>query len=128
MDAGTARGAGFDLTAPACVIMACILHFVDARTARGIVATLTEALAPGSYVIISVGFAPGQAGREFANAYNAQSGPRIYSHSWPEITGMFGALELVPPGLVDARAWQAGWPPTAPPEHDGIVAGLGRKA
>jgi O-methyltransferase involved in polyketide biosynthesis len=122
------RGAGLDLTAPVCVVLACILHFVDGGTARGILAVLTEALAPGSYVIISVGFAPGQAGRDFANAYNAQSGPRIYSHTWEEITATFGGLELVPPGLVAAQAWHAGWPQTAPPERDGIVAGLGRKA
>jgi O-methyltransferase involved in polyketide biosynthesis len=122
------RGAGFDPTAPACVVLACILHFVDAQTARGIVATLTEALAPGSYVVISVGFAPGQSGREFANAYNAQSGPRIYSHSWEEITAMFGGLELVPPGLATAPAWRPGQGQTAPPEQASIVAGLGRKA
>jgi O-methyltransferase involved in polyketide biosynthesis len=122
------RGAGFDLAAPACVVLACVLHFMDAQTARDIVATLAAALAPGSYVVISVGWAPGQSGREFASAYNAQSGPRIYSHSWEEITAMFGGLELVPPGLATAPAWRAGSEPSAPPEQASIVAGLGRKA
>lgn len=122
------RAAGLDLTEPACVVLACILHFMDAQTARDIVATITAALAPGSYVIISVGFAPGQSGRDFASAYNAQSGPRIYSHSWEEITAMFGGLELVPPGLATAQTWRAGWGQAAPPEHASIVAGLGRKA
>jgi hypothetical protein len=36
------RRAGFDPAAPACVVLACVLHFVDAETAHGIVA------APGS--------------------------------------------------------------------------------
>jgi O-methyltransferase involved in polyketide biosynthesis len=122
------RGAGFDLTAPTCVIMACILHFVDAATARGIVATLTETLAPGSYVIISVGFAPGQAGEDFAKTYNAQRGPQIYAQSWEQITALFDGLQLVPPGLSDAAVWQAERPQTAQAERDSmIVAGLGRR-
>ena len=122
------RRAGLDLTAPVCVIMACILHFVDTETALGIVAKLTGALPAGSYLVISAGYGPGQSGRDFANTYNAQSGPRIYSHSWDEITAMFAGLELVPPGLVTATAWPDGPPRTAPPEQPGIVAAVGRKA
>jgi O-methyltransferase involved in polyketide biosynthesis len=41
------RAVGFDLDAPACVVLACVLHFVDAETAQGIVTTFAEALAPG---------------------------------------------------------------------------------
>jgi S-adenosyl methyltransferase len=40
------RTAGFDLDAPACVILACVLHFVDAETAHNIASTFTRALAP----------------------------------------------------------------------------------
>lgn len=102
------RSAGFDVTAPACVILACVLHFADAATARGIMATLAGALAPGSYFIVSVGFAGGQAGADFARTYNAQNGPRIYAHSWEEITALFGGLELMEPGIVDSAAWRPG--------------------
>ena len=122
------RAAGFDPDVPACVLLACVLHFVDAKTAQGIVSTFVEALAPGSYVVISVGFGRGQAGTDFASRYNAQDGPRIYAHTWEEITGMFAGLELVPPGIVETSAWQPGQPDTAPEEQPSmIVAGVGRR-
>jgi SAM-dependent methyltransferase len=123
------RGAGFSLAAPACVIMCCVLHFLDAGTARGVVQTLTRALAPGSYVIISVGFGQGRAGAEFARTYNAQDGPRIYAHSLDEITALFDGLDLVPPGLADAATWQAESPPAGLAEQESmILAGVGRRA
>jgi O-methyltransferase involved in polyketide biosynthesis len=124
------RAAGFTPAQPACVILACILHFLDAPTAQGVVHRLVAALAPGSYVAISVGFAPGHAGDDFARTYNAQDGPRIYAHSWDQITALFDGLELVPPGLVDAAAWQVGQAaPDAPGDQASmILAGLGRKA
>jgi S-adenosyl methyltransferase len=100
---GEIRAAGFDLDAPACVVLACVLHFVDAETAQGIVSTFVQALAPGSYVVISVGFGQGRAGTDFASTYNAQDGPRIYAHSWQEITGLFAGLELIRPGIVETR-------------------------
>jgi O-methyltransferase involved in polyketide biosynthesis len=123
------RAAGFTPAQPACVILACILHFLDAPTARGVVHRLVEALAPGSFVAISVGYAPGHAGDDFARTYNAQDGPRIFSHSWDQVTALFDGLELVPPGLVDAATWQAGQAPPDPPAGQAsmILAGLGRK-
>ena len=87
-----------------------------------------QALAPGSYVAISVGYAPGPAGDDFARAYNAQDGPRIYAHSKDEITAMFDGLELLPPGLVDAAFWRADRPARTPAEGTSmILAGVGRK-
>ena len=125
------HAAGFDLAAPACVVLACVLHFVDAETAQRIVSTFVQALAPGSYLVISVGFGRGQAGTDFASRYNAQAGPRIYAHSWDEITAMFAGLELVPPGIVETSAWQPeqpGSPDVVAEERASmIVAGAGRK-
>ncbi len=71
------------------------------------VAGFTRSLAPGSYMIISVGFGKGRAGQEFASTYNAQDGSRIYAHSWEDISAMFDGLELVPPGIVDCASWGA---------------------
>jgi O-methyltransferase involved in polyketide biosynthesis len=123
------RGAGFSLAVPACVILCCVLHFLDAETAKGVVTRFARALAPGSYVIISVGFGRGRAGDEFASTYNAQDGSRIYSHSWEEIAAMFDGLELVPPGIADSATWRAEWPRTARAEQDSmILAGVGRRA
>jgi O-methyltransferase involved in polyketide biosynthesis len=122
------RAAGFDLDAPACVVLACVLHFVDAETAHGIASTFAHALAPGSYLVISVGFGRGREGTNFASTYNAQDGPRIYSHTWEQITGLFDGLELVRPGIVETSAWLPGQPETMPEEHASmIVAGVGRR-
>ena len=95
------RAAGFDLDAPACVVLACVLPFVDAETAQGIVSTFVQALAPGSYVVIS---------RQ-------------------EITGLFAGLELVRPGIVETSAWLPGQPDMEPEERSNmVVAGVGRRA
>jgi hypothetical protein len=122
------RASGFDLDAPACVVLACVLHFVDAETAHDIASAFTRMLAPGSYLVISVGFGRGQEGSDFASTYNAQHGPRIYSHSWEEITGLFDGLELVPPGIVETSAWLPGQPEAGLGDHAAmIVAGVGRR-
>jgi O-methyltransferase involved in polyketide biosynthesis len=122
------RAAGFDLAAPACVVLACVLHFTAAETARAIVRGFTEALAPGSYVVISVGYGRGKAGTDFAGRYNSQDGSRIYAHAWEEIESFFDGLDLVPPGLVDTVAWRAEWPRTTGADRDDmIVAGVGRR-
>ncbi|HEY1640040.1 MAG TPA: SAM-dependent methyltransferase [Streptosporangiaceae bacterium] len=121
------RAAGFSPAAPAGVILGCMLHFLDAPTAHGVLATLVGALAPDSYVIISVGYSPGADGQHFARSYNAQDGPRIYAHALPDITALFNGLELVPPGLVNAAAWQAPEPPPHDEDPSMILAGVGRK-
>jgi len=125
---GDIRAAGFDPDAPACVVLACVLHFVDAATARAIASTFTRRLAPGSYLVISVGFGRGRAGTDFASSYNAQAGPRIYAHSRDEISGLFDGLDLVPPGIVPTSAWQPD-PPGAPlgDAETAILAGVGRR-
>ena len=44
-----------DLAEPVCVIMSGVLHFADPATARDIAAAFVRAIAPRSYLIISVG-------------------------------------------------------------------------
>jgi hypothetical protein len=54
----------------------------------------------------------------------------LYLHSPKQIAGFFGGLELVGPGLVDAREWDPAPGSTASPSNrDGgcILAGVGRK-
>jgi SAM-dependent methyltransferase len=116
------RAAGFDLNAPACVILACVLHFADWPAARGIVTTLARALAPGSYLVVSIGYARGQEGDSFARTYNSQNGPRIYAHSWEQITALFDGLDLVVPGIVDSALWRAEQPVTGPAERSNMIA------
>jgi hypothetical protein len=123
------RSTGFDVSEPACVVMACVLHFVPAPVARDVVARFAGALAPGSYLIISVGYGTARAAAQFTNTYNAQDGSRIYSHSWAEITAWFEGLDLVPPGLADVTTWRPERPGDTRPGGDTMIAGgVGRRA
>ena len=56
-----AIGAGLDLTRPSCLLMGALLHFFPADAARDLVAAYVAALAAGSYVVLSVGRADGDA-------------------------------------------------------------------
>ena len=91
-----------DLAQPACVILSGVLHFADAGTARGVTATFARALAPGSYLIISVGSGNPSEGENFTSAYTAA---RVVIHSQQDILGFFDGLDLLPPGVVAVRCW-----------------------
>ena len=114
-----------DLAEPACVIISGVLHFVDPATARAIADGFAQAIAPGSYLIISVGSGNPSEGENFTSAYTAA---RIYIHSRDEIQGFFGGLELVSPGVVSVRDW-AGDDPALDlePLTATFVAGVARK-
>jgi O-methyltransferase involved in polyketide biosynthesis len=117
------RQAGFSLDVPACVILCCVLHFLDAGAARGVVARFAQALAPGSYLIISIGWAKGQDGHDFASTYNAQDGSRIYAHSRDDIAAMFDGTDLVEPGIVDCATWRAGPESPGPADQTSMILG-----
>ena len=112
---------------PVAVILALILHFLDFGTAHAAAAELTESIVPGSYVVMSVSAGDEQASGTPIREYKAGT---LYLHSPEQIAGFFGGLELVGPGLVEAREWDPAPSGTAAPAHrDGgrILAGVGRK-
>jgi O-methyltransferase involved in polyketide biosynthesis len=96
-----------DLAAPACLLMGFLLHFFAPEAARDLVARYAAALAPGSYVVLSAGRGDSDAADSGFGAYSS-AGIRVYNHSVADFAGFFGALELVPPGVVDVRAWHPG--------------------
>ena len=107
------RRAGFSLDAPACVILCCVLHFLDAATAKGVVSSLARSLAPGSYVIVSIGWGKG-AGRPRVRQYLQRPGrppdlrPHLGRHLGP----------VRRPGAGASRAWwtaRPGGPTRRPP-------------
>jgi hypothetical protein len=115
-----------DLAEPACVILSAILHFADAGKARDVAATFARALAPGSYLIISVGSGSRTESENFTTAYTAAP---IYIHAQEDIASFFDGLDLVPPGVVAVRLWNGDGPaldvdaPTAT-----FIAGVARKS
>jgi S-adenosyl methyltransferase len=90
-----------------------VAHFLaDGDDPAGIVATLAGALAPGGgFVAIShltADFAPEQVGAGVA-AYNTLVSDGITARTHREVTGLFGGLSLVAPGVVPVSEWR--------PEH-----------
>jgi hypothetical protein len=116
-----------DVTKPFCVILTMILNFVGPDEASGIIATLRDAMPGGSFLMIALGVnddEPAMA-RDFIQAF---SPALVHLHSRAQIAGYFAGLELVEPGLTEARYWRV---PVRPadggPRPADALAGLGRK-
>jgi S-adenosyl methyltransferase len=94
---------------PVAVLLVAVLHFVtDSEGPAGIVAAITEHLAPGSYVVIShvtgdqlPAGAVRQARQLYLSAYTTGT-----ARSRDHIGRMLDGLDLVPPGLTDVAAWR----------------------
>jgi O-methyltransferase involved in polyketide biosynthesis len=123
-----AIGPGIDLTRPACLSMGALLHFFPPDDARDLVARYAAALAPGSYVVLSVGRADGDEESRGFGTYSSVGAAQAYNHSMAEFTGFFGPLTLVPPGVVDAREWHPDddQPVPPPPRPGQALVGVAR--
>jgi O-methyltransferase involved in polyketide biosynthesis len=123
-----AIGPGIDLTRPACLSMGALLHFFPPDEARDLVARYVAALAPGSYVVLSVGRADGDEESRGFGTYSSAGAARAYNHSVAEFTGFFGPLTLVPPGVSDAREWHPDddQPVPPPPRPGQALVGVAR--
>jgi O-methyltransferase involved in polyketide biosynthesis len=125
--ASPALAAMIDLNKPACVILTMILHFLESSQAQHIVSTFVRALAPGSFLIISVGVsnhAPDLSDR-VTTAYTAGA---LHEHDRQQIAGLFTGLEILEPGLTEVRNWPSTQPDTVTPERPAdVLAGVGRK-
>jgi hypothetical protein len=121
-----AAGTGIDLDEPVCLILAMVLHFYDAATARTLVSAYVDELAPGSYVVITVGAGDPAIGDQITRAYDAAP---LHNHSRDDVASFFTGLELIDPGITDARAWQPGWRTPAPffDRAGQVLAGVGVK-
>ncbi len=120
--------ATLDLSQPVAVLLLAVLHFLAAAAdPAGIVADLTRALAPGSYVVIShltADLAPGQVGAA-VEAYNAAVPGGVIPRSHAEVTALFGGLPLVPPGVVPLTEWRP-TSATGPAACADLYAGIAR--
>jgi O-methyltransferase involved in polyketide biosynthesis len=111
-----------DLDRPVCVILALVLHFVSGQEAARIVRGLTGGLAPGSYMVVSVGIREDvERAEQFSQAYTAAS---VQLPTREQVRSYFDGFDLVEPGLVDARTWHTEY--IADDRQGGVVAGVGR--
>lgn len=121
--------AGFlDLDRPACLIMGALLHFYDAEAARDLLGRYLSALAPGSHAVLSIFHFAGPKAARFAKLYTEKVQP-FFIHDRALFSSFFDGLELVPPGVTDARVWQPGKEPAPEPAPRNATAygGMGRK-
>jgi O-methyltransferase involved in polyketide biosynthesis len=116
-----------DFTQPTAVLLLAVLHFVpDAADPVGIVAALASALAPGSCVAIShltADLAPEQVAAA-TRAYNKLAPVPVTARSHAQVSGLFGGLPLLAPGVVPVSEWrpEAGNPFGQPADlHAGVV-------
>jgi hypothetical protein len=121
--------AAVDLSAPVCLLMGALLHFYSPQAARDLVTSYVSALGPGSCLVLSIGRGDGEQSERAWGTYSAGVASS-YNHSVEDFTSFFGSLELVPPGVVDARAWRPGWEQTIPlvPRDGQALVGVARVA
>jgi hypothetical protein len=119
-----------DLSRPVGLMLVAILQFIsDEDDPAGIVTRLVNELPPGSHVVISHPASDLQAPAmaEMAKRVNQLMAQQVTPRTRAQVTGFFGGLELVTPGVVRAPEWR----PDA--EHDASVpctmwGGVARRA
>jgi hypothetical protein len=103
-----------DLTQPVALLLVALLHFIpDEDDPMTSVAALRDALAPGSYLVLShAEFSPGHVSgheplseetRRLGQTYGRQTGP---ARSRADMAAFFGDFELVEPGLTEVWSWR----------------------
>jgi hypothetical protein len=114
---------------PVAVLLVAILHFIpDEDNPYEAVATLRNAIAPGSFLVVSHGTADEaseDSSAAAAQAYDsATAGLALRSRS--QFARFFASLDMVPPGVVGAQRWRQD-PSPAADMPVGVYAGIGRK-
>jgi hypothetical protein len=93
-----------DFTRPVAVILGMVFHFYEASAARRIVKQFISGIVPGSYVVMSVARGEEDVGDRVAEAYTAG---QVHNHSVEVVRTFMMDLELMDPGLTDARWWRS---------------------
>jgi SAM-dependent methyltransferase len=121
-----------DLSQPVGLLLVSVLHFLDGSDEPWrVMAHLRDALAPGSYLVLSHG--TGEAKPDVAAAANTVYLSRVSARgdhrSRAEILRFFDGFELVDPGLVYLTQWRPDDPAeeAADASRYWLLAGVGRR-
>ncbi len=118
---------------PAGLLLVAVLHFIaDADEPWGIVATLRDALAPGSYLVLGHATAENSkpdVAQAAGQVYNRSAATQIHMRSRAQILRFFDGFELVEPGLVYPPLWRPDPPGAGPADPSQVwgLAGVARK-
>jgi SAM-dependent methyltransferase len=108
-----------DFSQPVAVLLVAVLHFIpESAGPAQIMATLRDALAPGSYLVIchSCRDARPEMADSAADVYTSRVAAQVCLRTRDQIADLFDGFQLVDPGLV----WLPEWRPEAAkdvPEH-----------
>ena len=120
-----------DFDRPVAVLVLAIFHFVpDEDDPAAITAYLREALAPGSYLVLThvcQELLPDKAAAERARDVYQKAGQPIKARPAAEIRGFFGDFELIEPGLVPKHAWRSETGTAVADPSDISLGGVARK-
>jgi SAM-dependent methyltransferase len=122
-----------DFGQPTALLLVSVLPFIaDAEDPWRIVATLRDALAPGSYLVLChpTGDSKPGVAQAFEKVYNRSVTTSGHVRSRADISRFFDGFSLVDPGLVFMPQWRPDSPADVPgdPSQFYGLAGVGRKA
>jgi hypothetical protein len=92
-----------DFHQPIAVVLTMSLHFFGSGTARAITSQLAAGLPPGSYLIVSAGQLDGEIAGEFTAEYAAGD---LHHHTRDDLAGFLAGLNMIEPGITEARLWR----------------------
>jgi S-adenosyl methyltransferase len=95
-----------DWAEPVCVILAAILHFRDTVAAGRLVAAYADAACAGSWLAVSV-FSGHDDAME-AKSRVTYTAAAFWVHGTADVAQWLDGLEVVPPGICEARRWVSG--------------------
>jgi SAM-dependent methyltransferase len=121
-----------DFGQPAGLLLVAVLHFIaDADDPWRIVATLRDALAPGSYLVLSHATNESRPGvvRAAEKVYQRGVPAQGRTRSRAEILRFFDGFEIVDPGLAYVPLWRPDSPADVPSDPGKLwfLVGVGRK-
>jgi hypothetical protein len=117
-----------DYTQPIALMMLGIVGQVpDSDDPQSIIKRLLEPMPSGSYLALSDGINTSETFTEAVRHYNENSANTYHPRSPEQITGFFGGLEPVEPGIVGLTRWRPEDIPLTNPGEVPGMCGVGRK-